>query len=316
MRHYFFIIIIFFIACNQNAQEQQKSQTSEIKITKEPELTELITISEDNNTFKIESIPDIKENEKERSATFIKNRLEKLVGKSLKEICIKEGISYPPKFILFRTFKLEQEFEIWGANKRAEKLHLLLSLPICAMDFEPGPKLEVGDGKTPEGFYNSTIMYGSQMSFMWINLNNSTIDFYGDVGMGSSFKICLDYPNRFDWQQTKKIRKHSLPGSAICIHGNCVTAGCISFENRNYLPLFRFALGHDQKKYGKIKIHIYPFRFTEKLKKKYAKTGYDITEKQMLSFWDNLEEGYTLFENNKKAIKVSVSTTKYSYSLY
>ena len=46
------------------------------------------------------------------------------------------------------------------------------------MDFESGSKRENGDGKTPEGFYNSSIMYGSQMGFMWIKLNNDDIDTY------------------------------------------------------------------------------------------------------------------------------------------
>jgi len=316
MRTYLILALLSILSCNQNAQEIENKQINEIKIAKKPKLTELIEIPDERNSFKIDTVPDIKKGAKERSSSFIKARLQKLVGNSLNKICDKEGIDYPPKFILFRTFKLEEEFEIWGANKRTDSLHLLLTLPICSMDFEPGPKLERGDGKTPEGFYNSSIMYGSQADFMWIKLNNKDIDTFGSVGKGSSFKMCLDYPNRFDWQQTKKIKKHSDPGSAICIHGNCVSIGCLSFENGNYLPLFLFALGHNQNKYGKIKIHIFPFRFTEKLKKEYAKTGNTISEKQMLSFWDNLEEAYNLFEEKRKALKISVSTTKYTYSAY
>ena len=307
MRFFLFFLLMFIVSCNQNAQENEHDFTDSTQIAKQ-----IIT----NNTFIIDTIPNIKPGTNERSSVFIKKRLQSLVGKSLMEICENEGLIYPPKFILFRTFKLEEEFEIWGANKRTDSLHLLLKLPICSMDFEPGPKLEEGDGKTPEGYYNSSILYGSQMDFMWIKLNNKTIENYGAVGKGSSFKMCLDYPNKFDWQQTKKIKKHNHPGSAICIHGNCVSIGCISFKNSNYLPLFLFALGHDKNKYGKIKIHIYPFRFTEKLKQKYSKTGNTITEKQLLSFWNNIEEGYSLFEKTHKAIKVSVSLTKYSYISY
>lgn len=316
MRNYLIIFLLFTASCNQNAQENKTEQSNKTKNIKVSELSELVKIQDRGNTFNIDTVSDIKKGAKERSAVFIKARLQKLVGRSLKEICDREGLNYPPKFILFRSFKMEKQFEIWGANKRTDSLHLLLSLPICAMDFEPGPKLEEGDGKTPEGYYNAAILYGSQADFMWIKLNNDDIDTYGSVGTGSSFKMCLDYPNKFDWQQTRKIKKHATPGSAICIHGNCVSIGCLSFKNENYLPLFLFALGHDQKKYGKIKIHIYPFRFSEKLKKEYAKTGNTITEKQMLSFWNNLEEGYNLFEQNKKALKISVSSTKYSYSHY
>jgi len=316
MRIYLVFILLLVMSCNQKAQENDGDRSDNKQVSENEVLVDNHTNMKKGHSDRIDSVSDIKKGAKERSASFIKSRLQKLVGNSLKEICEKEGINYPPKFILFRTFKKEAEFEVWGANKRTDSLHLLLILPICAMDFEPGPKLEEGDGKTPEGFYNSSILYGSSMDFMWIKLNNDDIDTYGSVGTGSSFKMCLDYPNSFDWQQTKKIKKHSTPGSAICIHGNCVSIGCLSFENRNYLPLFLFALGHDQNKYGKIKIHIFPFRFTEELKKEYAKTGSDITEKQMLSFWNNLEEGYNLFEKKRKALKVSVSTTKYTYSGY
>jgi len=310
------IILLFIVSCKHNAQENKTNETENTQKNNEVFLEQEKALNAQNLRFYIDTVPNIKQGAKERSAAFIKARLQKLVGRSLKEICIKEGLNYPPKFVLFRTFKMEKQFEVWGANKRTDSLHLLLSLPICAMDFEPGPKLEEGDGKTPEGYYNSSIMYGSRADFMWIKLNNNDIDTYGSVGTGSSFKMCLDYPNKFDWQQTRKIKKHTAPGSAICIHGNCVSIGCLSFKNENYLPLFLFALGHDQKKYGKIKIHIYPFRFSENLKKKYAKTGNTITEKQMLSFWNNLEEGYNMFEQNRKALKISVSSTKYSYSHY
>lgn len=316
MRNYLIIFLLFAISCNQNAQENKTGQNDSFQYVKKTKLLVLNPIPPKGHTYKIDSVPDIKKGAKERSASFIKSRLQKLVGNSLKGICDKEGINYPPKFILFRTFKMEKEFEIWGANKRNDSLHLLLSLPICAMDFDPGPKLEEGDGKTPEGFYNSQMQYWSQADYMWIKLNNDDIDTYGSVGDGASFKIFLDYPNRFDWQQTKKIKKHSTPGGAIFIHGNCVSIGCLSFENRNYLPLFLFALGHDQNKYGKIKIHIFPFHFTDVLTKKYAKTGNTITEKQMMSFWNNLEEGYNLFKTQRKALKVSVSATKYTYSTY
>ncbi len=306
MRLYIFIFAILLISCNHNAQENSNKETNSVKKIKNKNL----------KTYKIDTVSDIKKGVNEKSSVFIKKRLEKLVGASLKEICNKKNIKYPPKFILFRTFKMEEEFEIWGANKRSDKLQLILTLPICAVDNEPSPKLEEGDGKTPEGFYNSGLYYGSQASFMWIKLNNKNIDDFGSVGIGSSFKICLNYPNSLDRNQTKKIKKHSKPGSAICVHGNCVTAGCISFKNEDYLPLFLLAANHSQKHYGQIKIHIYPFRFTEKLKTDYAKKEDIMTEKQILSFWNNLEEGYNVFEKNNKALRISISKNKYVYSEY
>lgn len=305
MRLYILIFILFILACNQNAQEKNNIKTDTIiKITKKAKL------------HKINNITDIEKGAKERSSVFIKDRLEKLVGASLKDICVEKGLAYPPKFVLFRAFKMEKEFEIWAANKRSDKLQLILTLPICAVDNQPSPKLEQGDGKTPEGFYNSSILYGSQADFMWIKLNNKEIDTYGSVGYGSSFKICLDYPNSLDKNQTKKIMKHSNPGSAICVHGNCVSIGCISFENKNYLPLFLIAANHNEKLYGKIKIHIFPFRFTDELKNKYSKKESRLSENQVLGFWSNIEEAYNLFEKNNKALKINVLNNKYIFSEY
>ena len=308
MRIYIFIFAILFISCDQTAQENNNSKTDSINKIENKQVKKLIS-------YQIDTIADIKKGTKERSSVFIKKRLEKLVGASLKEICDKKGIIYPPRFILFRTFKMESEFEIWGANKRSDKLQLILTLPICAVDNEPSPKLERGDCKTPEGFYNSGLYYGSQASFMWIKLNNKNIDDFGSVNVGSSFKICLNYPNSLDRNQTKKIMKHNRPGSAICVHGNCITAGCISFKNKDYLPLFLLAANHNQKYYGQIKIHIFPFRFTDELKKKYCKNTL-MTEKQILSFWNNLEEGYKQFETNQKALQISIYNNKYIYKEY
>jgi hypothetical protein len=119
---------------------------------------------------------------------FIKSRLEALVGTYLKGQCEKNGLTYPPKFVLFRFFKYEEEFEVWAGNTQSDSLKRILLLKVCAVDNVPGTKLEEGDGKTPEGFYNSPLYYGSTADFMWIKLNNSEIGTYGKVGYGSSFK--------------------------------------------------------------------------------------------------------------------------------
>jgi murein L,D-transpeptidase YafK len=212
---------------------------------------------------------------------------------------------------------MEKEFEVWTGNNRKDSLRLILLLPVCAVDDEPGTKLQEGDGKTPEGFYNAAIAYGSSADFMWIKLNNKDIDTYGSVGLGSSFKMCLDYPNSLDQLQTKTLMKHNRPGSAICIHGNCVSIGCISFKNRNYLPVFLSALYHDSKNYGTLKIHIFPFRFdniTDEKRKKLASKVARMTEKQALEKWENLEKAYNLFNEKHKVFNIGISKDKYIFS--
>lgn len=304
------LTILIFFSCST------ESQNSDAAIDKDTSFI-LIKDVEKFSAFEIDTIPDIKSGVNERSASFIKNRLVKLIGRSYEKRCDDIGVSYPPKYVLFRAFKFEQEYEIWVGNKRSDSLKLLITVPICAVDYNPGPKLRQGDGKTPEGFYTCKIMYGSSNGFMWIKLNNSEIDDFGTVGYGSGFKLCLEYPLQTDRARTRRFLGNVSPGSAICIHGNCVTAGCISFENKDYLPIFLSARFHDSKTYGYPKIHIFPFRFTEEKIAKYSKEVYSEMKPQDLEiFWNELKVAYDLFEKKRKAIRVSFPGNKYNFTEY
>jgi murein L,D-transpeptidase YafK len=269
------------------------------------------------SSFVINEIEDIKPGTNERSPEFIKNRLELLIGDSYRKKCDTIGVVYPPQYVLFRAFKHEKEFEIWVGNDRKDTLQLLATLPICAIDHNPGPKLKLGDGKTPEGFYTCQIFYGSSNGFMWIKLNTKEIENYGTVNYGSSFKLCLEYPLSIDINRTTTFSGGNSPGNAICIHGNCVTAGCISFKNEDFLPIFLSARFHNSAIYGYTKIHIFPFRFTDELKQTYSNTMIsDMKKEDLLSFWANIQKAYDLFNNDHKALKVSYSSNKYFFSEY
>lgn len=310
-----FIFILFISTLLSCSSESQNNKTSKEKDS--VEYAEKNTLKTKFTSFKIDTIADIKKNVNEQSASFIKQRLEKLIGNSYKKRCKEINVNYPPNYVLFRVFKLEKEYEIWVANKRSDTLKLLATLPICAVDNEPGTKIMQGDGKTPEGFYTCKILYGSSNGFMWIKLNNSEINDYGTPQYGSSFKLCLEYPLQIDRNRTRKFAGNSNPGSAICIHGNCVTAGCISFKNENFLPVFLSSKFHNTKKYGYPKVHIFPFRFTEELKNTKSKEVFsEMKPNELVKFWEEIEPVYQLFEKNHKAIKVSFSNNKYSFTEY
>jgi len=224
--------------------------------------------------------------------------------KSLKE----KGINYPIEASVFRVFKEERIMEIWAKNKGMKSMVKVMEIPIAAMDFEPTPKFRRGDHKTPEGYYRGNILYGSSNFFMWMKLNEEEIDEYGVVRDGSSFKICIDYPNNLD--RWKSLMNGINTGGSICVHGNSVSDGCVSFQNRNFLPAFSFAKHHNKRKYGRIQYHIYPFKFNNvknlrKLAKKYSETSY-FTESQLHQFWVNLKEGYDFFNKEKNPIKWKV----------
>lgn len=218
-----------------------------------------------------------------------------------------KGLTYPPSAVVLRIFKAERELEIWAKNDGQEKMQLVKTIPVCAMDFGPGPKLKQGDGKTPEGFYFPGFAYGSRHYWMWMRLDKEHIDEDGEPGAGSSFKMCTEYPNALDRDRTRKAGFENT-GAEICLHGNCVTAGCPSFKNRDFLPVFAFSRHHNAGKYGKLQLHIFPYRFDREPDAKKMASGYKhlkaLGEERLLRLWENLREGFETFNQNPNPLKI------------
>lgn len=240
-------------------------------------------------------------------------RIEKMVGKTMQYWTEKAEVNYPPKCVVFRNFKLESEFEIWGGNTDKD-LKLIKTFEVCAADFQPGPKLKQGDYKTPEGFYELRTLLDSRISWMWINLDDEQLDDRGAVGEGSSFKLFMPYPNSYDRKRTRdNLGKGVSTGGEICLHGNCASAGCISFRNNLYSAVYLFAQHHNNSKYGNPTIHSFPFRFTERTKKYYADKAEGMNTENALNFWADLEKGYTKFNENPKRLRWSVTESGYKF---
>ncbi|MEM6532937.1 MAG: L,D-transpeptidase family protein [Myxococcota bacterium] len=185
----------------------------------------------------------------------IRARIEELAGHHFERWTQDAGLDYPPERVEFRVYKSEREMEIWGAAERGP-LKRIVTLSVCAVDDEPGTKMRQGDGKTPEGTYNARALYPSRYAWMWMTLNPDAIDAFGFPGIGSAFRLCLDYPNASD-RARSKAAGFTKPGGGICIHGNCVSSGCVSFTNRDFLAVFAFAMHHHG---GNPKFHIFPKR--------------------------------------------------------
>jgi len=225
------------------------------------------------------------------------------------EIITKNKV-FPAYETVLRVFKKEGECEIWANEGPGKAMVLVLTLPVCAVDRHPGPKLKQGDGKTPEGFFEVNFKNGfySTHWFMWINLDH--LGLFGIPGKGSCFKTFIEYPTSLDRFHTR-LAGYTNPGGAIFMHGNCVSDGCVSFKNRNYLPVFSYARHAflNLKSGGKgVQIHIFPFRFDRvdrktriKLAKRHA-TGW--SPDMLLQYWNNLEAGFTLFNKNPHFLKV------------
>jgi murein L,D-transpeptidase YafK len=245
-----------------------------------------------------------------KGPSAISERIEEMIGAEMRGWCEEKGVAYPPDKVLFRVFKIEREIEIWAMSEGMVSMKLVATVPVCSMDFLPGPKLEQGDGKTPEGFYHiSSKSFGSGSKFywMWMCLSEASIEDAGEAGNCSCLKICLEYPNDVDKARSKVGLGIRDPGDGICIHGNCVTAGCVSFENRDLLPVYGFAALHHRKRNEDLQFHIFPFRFKGK---DLDAVAIDPAIKSRLGevktrrFWRNLKMGYDLFEASKLPLKV------------
>jgi murein L,D-transpeptidase YafK len=257
------------------------------------------------------TLPTASEARHPLSPRSIQKRIDTLFGAVLRAWCDKARIAYPPSCVLLRTFKLEKECELWAGNDK-DPLARLAVLRVCSFDDEPGPKLVQGDDKTPEGFYESYELYGSPYYWMWMKLTPGEIDAPGVVSDGSSFRLCINYPNPADLARTRRLCDRG-PGGEICIHGNCVSAGCISFRNRAFLAVYYCATKHNAAKNGPLQVQIFPFRFSEPLKKRYADAYAPMKENELLAFWNNLEEGYRQFQTTHRPLRFSYRKDRYIF---
>lgn len=188
------------------------------------------------------------------------------------DLFAKAGVDFPPKELLLRVFKDEELLEVWAGNGKSS-LALVAQYEICAASGRAGPKRREGDGQVPEGFY--------------------TIDAYNQH---SSYYLSLriSYPNPSD--KVLGHRKH--PGSAIMIHGNCVSIGCLAMSDERIQEIWLMADAMRRNK-RKVHVHIFPGRDLDT----YIAA---MPNMDLKSFWDNLKEGYDIFEADHRLPKVKI----------
>jgi len=181
--------------------------------------------------------------------------------------------------VFIRIFKYTAELEIWiKVGKQYELLH---TYEICRQSGYLGPKLKEGDRQGPEGFY-----------YVTKNRLNPNSKFHLSFNLG--------YPNTYD-------RAHKRTGSALMVHGNCVSIGCFAMTDEKIEEIYELvekALENGQRV---VRVHIFPFRMTEAKMNKYrSNKWYD--------FWKNLKEGYDYFEEKGTPPNVEVEKKRYVFS--
>ncbi len=166
--------------------------------------------------------------------------------------------------IFIRIFKKSKELEIWV--KDGGQYRLFKIFKICTYGGGPlGPKVRQGDGQAPEGFYFVTPQGMNPHSNYHLSFN-------------------LGYPNDYD-------RGHKRTGSALMVHGDCVSIGCYAMTDKGIEEIFTLADAAFQNNQAVFRVHIFPFRMTKENMGKYGRAKW-------IDFWKNLKEGYDFFENN------------------
>jgi murein L,D-transpeptidase YafK len=199
------------------------------------------------------------------------------VTPALEQALAKQGLSLgSPIFI--RIFKDSSELEVW--LKKDDRFALFKTYDICYFSGQPGPKTKSGDHQSPEGFYQVSAKQLNPHSRFHLSFN-------------------LGYPNAYDraWGRT---------GDALMVHGNCVSVGCYAMTDGKIEEIYTLADAALRKGQTAFQVHAFPFRLTTtKLSQEQNSPWYD--------FWQNLQQGYQLFEDSGIPPNVSVRHNTYLF---
>ena len=181
--------------------------------------------------------------------------------------------------ILVRIFKEEKMLEVWML--KGDQYARYKAFPICFHSGELGPKLREGDRQSPEGFYQV---------------------FPASLNPNSRYHLSfnLGYPNAYD-------RSHGRTGGYLMVHGGCVSRGCYAMTDERIEEIYALADAALQNGQPFFQVHSFPFRMTEDNMRRHQDSPW-------YGFWQNLKEGYDLFESYKQPPIVSVQDKQYAFS--
>lgn len=180
-----------------------------------------------------------------------------------------------------RIFKEEGELEVWVRNNNSELYRPFKTYAICKQGPMLGPKQARGDMQSPEGFYDIT------QDRLW---------------PGSQYHLAMNigYPNAYDQQ-------HNRTGDKLMIHGDCKSEGCFAMTDpvieEIYVLTEQSLLAGNEN----VPVHIFPFRMTDANMNRYKNS-------EWAAFWQELKQGYDLFEQNKYPPNVVANGGHYMFT--
>jgi len=190
------------------------------------------------------------------------------------------GLSYPPKEIFLRVFKMEGELELWARNDGGAPFTRIRVYPICAASGTLGPKRREGDLQVPEGFYH-------------ISGFNPWSRFH--------LSLRVDYPNASD----RILSDQSRPGGDIFIHGSCVTIGCIPLRDGPIEEVYLAAVDARSSGQRRIPVHSFPCRLDGDWQRLKWEPGF---RSDLIDFWQNLKQGFEIFEKMRRLPAITVTS--------
>ncbi|MFH1215451.1 MAG: murein L,D-transpeptidase family protein [Pseudomonadota bacterium] len=180
--------------------------------------------------------------------------------------------------IYVRIFKESNELELWVQGD--DQYKLFKTYEICAFSGDLGPKLREGDRQSPEGFYYVTEDKLNPFSRFHLSF---------DIG----------FPNDYD-------KAMGRSGSALMVHGACVSVGCFAMTNRQMDEIYTLAEAALKNGQSSFSVDVFPFRMTAENMALHKRSPW-------MKFWRNLKEGYDLFERNSIPPVASVKNKKYVF---
>lgn len=168
------------------------------------------------------------------------------------------------------------ELFVEGAGGRFVRFR---TYPICAYSGALGPKLREGDGQAPEGVY---LVRPRQLN------------------PASAFHLSFDlgFPNAFD-------RAHGRTGSALMVHGNCVSIGCYAMTDPGIEEIWTAVAAALRGGQAAVPVHAFPFVMTpQALAARSANPN--------AAFWTDLAAVWAAFERDGRPPAVVVRDRRYA----
>lgn len=108
------------------------------------------------------------------------------------------------------------------------------------------------------------------------------------------------YPNSYE-------RLHGFTGSALMVHGRCVSIGCYAMTDRYMNEIYAMAQGTFESGQPFFRVHAFPFRLESEVLENHKNNRW-------YSFWKNLKEGSDHFAKHKVPPNVNSERGRYVFS--